>query len=136
MTWHKSDVRLQCSPRLRRIGSLQGRQAQRDATLLYLALLAVNAEHDCDGKISAIYSDLGYVVTYCPSFDLAELPKVLDQLAEVELVELGIEGIAITGWDETWRAVKTSTARVRLHRHLKKAQSTKNQQRARGSGAA
>ena len=119
MTWHKADTRLQCSPRLRAIGAEHGTTAQQRATLVWLAVLAVNAEHDCDGKLDAIYADVGYLSTYCPAVNAIEFRAALQHLADAGLLELGDAGLVLPGWDETWRAVKTSTARVRQHRAIK-----------------
>lgn len=120
MTWHKCDVRMQCSPRLRSIGVAEGTKAQQIATLAWLAILAVNAEHDCDGKVSAMYADVGYLVTFCPTVSAIELRRAFGHLSQAGLIEFGASGeLQIIGWDETWRATKTSTARVRLHRQLK-----------------
>lgn len=120
MTWHKVDVRLQCSPRLRHIGEQDGPPAQQRATLVWLAVLAVNAEHDCDGKLSQIYASPGYLSTFCPSLNAIEFRGALKDLEGAGLIEtLDGGGLQIPGWDESWRTVKTSTARVRMHRQLK-----------------
>jgi len=121
MTWHKVDVRLQCSPRLRSIGVEHGAAAQQRATLVWLAILAVNAEHDCDGKLSAIYADRGYLGTFCPcvSANAIEFGAALGQLEQAGLIAREGDVLVLPGWDETWRTVKTSTARVRMHRQLK-----------------
>ncbi|MBL8752250.1 MAG: hypothetical protein JNK15_03030 [Planctomycetes bacterium] len=135
MTWFKSDVRLQCSPRLRAVGSSHGLPAQQRATLLWHAVLAVNAEHDCDGKLASIYADAGYLATFAPSLNAIEFRAGLEHLAVVGLIVLEGDGsITLPGWDETWRCVKTSTARVRLHRQLKAEREGKPPAGPRGRG--
>lgn len=120
MTWHKCDVRIQCSPRLRSIGTNHGEAAQQRATLAWLAVLAVNAEHDCEGRLDPMYADLGYLATYCPAVPVLQLRQALEYLAAAALIDVAPDGaMQIPGWDETWRCTKTSTARVRLHRQLK-----------------
>lgn len=137
MTWFKSDVRLQCSPRLRAVGAKHGPAAQQRATLVWYAVLAVNAEHDCDGKLASIYADAGYLSTFAPALSSIEFRGALEHLAAVGLVSLEPDGaVAIPGWDETWRCVKTSTARVRLHRQLKAEREGKGKGRDRGEGVA
>jgi hypothetical protein len=140
MTWFKADARLQCSPRLRAVGAKHGMASQQRATLVWYAVLAVNAEHDCDGKLASIYADAGYLSTFAPALSAIEFRGALEHLADVGLVSLEADGaVAIPGWDESWRCVKTSTARVRLHRQMKaerdgKAKGAKG--RDRGEGAA
>lgn len=121
MTWHKVDVRVQCSPRLRQVARDNGADVGAQATLVWLAVLAANAEHDCDGTLPAMVSDPGYLATFCPLVPLEQLPWLLQLLQHVGLVELRGDGsLHVLGWDPTWRAVKPSTARVRLHRELQR----------------
>lgn len=119
MTWHKCDVRLQCSPRLRQVGARHGAAAQQRATLAYLAVLAVNAEHDCEGRLQAMYADPSYLGSFAPSLTPAHLLAALEQLHEAGLVSQEEAMVLLPGWDESWRAVKPSTARVRQHRRMK-----------------
>jgi hypothetical protein len=126
VTWHKCDVRIQCSPRLRSIGTKHGEAAQQRATLAWLAVLAVNAEHDCDGRLEPMYADLGYLATYCPALPGLQLRQAIEHLSDAALIDRAADGaLHIPGWDETWRCTKTSTARVRLHRQLKAAREGK-----------
>lgn len=122
MTWHKTDCRLQCSPRLRAVANQFGLDRGQLATLVWLAVLAVNAEHDCDGTIPPMVADWGYLATFCPMVPTDEVRPLVDLLAAVGLLELLPDGgVHILGWDATWRAVKPSTARVQLHRQAKAA---------------
>ncbi|MFO0451589.1 MAG: hypothetical protein ACK52I_23510 [Pseudomonadota bacterium] len=137
MTWFKADARLQCSPRLRAVGAKHGTAAQMRATLVWYAVLAVNAEHDCDGKLASIYADAGYLSTFAPALTPIEFRAALEHLVDVGLVSHEVDGaVAIPGWDESWRCVKTSTARVRLHRALKAEREGKGKGRERGEGIA
>lgn len=119
MTWGKRDSRWQCSPRLRAVERQHGHAAAVAATLAFDAVLGVHAEHGGDGRLEPIFADLGYVVTFCPLLTLEQLKDAVAHLVEVDLLGRDGEGLIIEGWDETWRTMKPSSERVRLHRARK-----------------
>lgn len=120
MTWHKADTRLQCSPRLRDIARRSGLDDGRRCTLVFAAVLAVHAEHGDGGDVPAMAAALDVLGSFCPLVEPSALPRCLELLAAAGLIQLQDDGgIHLLGWDDTWRAVQPSTARVRMHRALK-----------------
>lgn len=126
MTWFKSDTRKHCGPRITSIDRRHPKARAMAAHLVWDAVLGVNAEHACDGTIEPLYAAPEYLNTFVPLLDVDEVQMALADLELAGLLEQppaeGGIGIRICGWDEEWRATKSSTARVRLHRARHKAQ--------------
>lgn len=122
MTWSKTDTRLQCSPRFAAIARQNGLARAQRACLAWLAVLAVNAEHDCDGVLKPIYAHQDYLRQFAALLDEEQLLQGLADLEVAEMIDVDDGKLTITGWDQSWRTVMPSTARVRLHRDRKRAE--------------
>jgi hypothetical protein len=136
MTWHKMDTKWQGSPRLAAIEREHGRQAAKDAALAFAAVLGVNTEHACHGKLEQIYTDPEWMrlAGHASRLTVEELEVALRHLITAGLLHRDGALLCVSGWDpKKWDTVLPSTERVRLHREIKALGDAKRTTRQRGA---
>ena len=86
------DTRLLCTPRLLHIQARHGDASQSRASLVWLAILEVNAAYGCEGNLAPAFADVGFLAGFCPAREEAEIREVIGQLSAAHLVELASDG--------------------------------------------
>ena len=121
-SWFKCSVNLLNSPGAHAVAEMaSGRRASAHAMVIYIAILGVNAEHGCDGKLSSKHANPRLLAGRAAFAELDddEIKSYLEVLIEAGLLKsLGDGAVEIVGWSDAWR-VRSPAARMRRHRAKK-----------------